>query len=729
MKQLLIILFFVKFNLLFAQSDSVFKIINLRQVQLYGASNIEPPGIVLNKYWRFHKGDSVNWAKAIWNDRKWEFVDSDLSLLTTSEKTFKDCGWFRIHVEIDTLLVNKPLVMLVSQMGASEIYLDGKLLKSYGKMDSKSIQNDTNFNPHNSPINICFENQKRHLIAVRYHNNKRLSDAQNGYNNSSGFTMRISEVETVFPFYYDNYFNYRASFIFYFTFFFALGILHFFFFLFYKTNKSNLFYSIFTLSFGLYFLFQIIETTANNPDSIRTTLLLNILNSYIYPIALLAMLYTIFYNKIPKLFWVWFTLKIIELIGYYFHLNFQIIALLNLIILIVEPIRIIIAAIIKKKEGAWIIGSGVITTIVFLVVFAFIITNGKSDIVFSQNGFLGFLVIFTIMFCTISIPLSMSVFLAREFAKINKNLQKKLIEVEDLSYKSIEQEKEKQQILANQNVILENQVEERTHEITEQKKIIEEKNKDITDSISYAKRIQNATLPPKELKNKLFPQAFVLFKPKDIVSGDFYWFAEINGNKFIAAADCTGHGVPGAMVSVVCSNALNRAIKEYDLTEPGKILDKVREIVVETFSKSESNLVNDGMDISFCTIMAQEKSETKTVLWAGANNPLWYIQNNELKEITANKQPVGICDNPLPYTTHIIHCKTNDALYLFSDGYADQFGGLKGKKLKYKQFSEFVLSIQNMTMPEQEIFLDEKFESWKGDMEQVDDVLVIGVRI
>ena len=268
--------------------------------------------------------------------------------------------------------------------------------------------------------------------------------------------------------------------------------------------------------------------------------------------------------------------------------------------------------------------------------------------------------------------------------------------------------------------------------------MIEEKNKDITDSISYAKRIQDATLPSKQLKYKLFPEGFVLFKPKDIVSGDFYWFTEINGLRFIAAADCTGHGVPGAMVSVVCSNAINRTVKEFGLLEPGKILDKVRELVLETFSAEHNHStstdqnetgVKDGMDISLISIHTNTDKNSSLIKWAGANNPIWYITNGELKEITANKQSIGKTDNPLPFTTHEINLNKGDTIYLFTDGFADQFGGPNGKKFKYKQLSDTLLSINKLPMMEQEAYLDKQFEDWKNSLEQIDDVLIIGIKL
>ncbi|MGE0568909.1 MAG: SpoIIE family protein phosphatase [Bacteroidia bacterium] len=262
--------------------------------------------------------------------------------------------------------------------------------------------------------------------------------------------------------------------------------------------------------------------------------------------------------------------------------------------------------------------------------------------------------------------------------------------------------------------------------ILQQKNLIQEKQKEILDSINYAKRLQEAIIPSDTYWQSKLKDSFVLYIPKDIVAGDFYWM-ETSGDKLLfAAADCTGHGVPGAMVSVICSNAMNRAIKEFKLTDPGQILDKVRELVLETFEKSDSE-VNDGMDISFCSL----DLNTKKLKWAGANNPIWIIRadKGELEEIKPNKQPIGKFLNPTPFTTHEIALNPKDIVYCFTDGYADQFGGPKGKKLMYKKLKEQLLNIANLSVSEQKEKLVETFNFWKGDLEQVDDVTLVGFRI
>ncbi len=271
------------------------------------------------------------------------------------------------------------------------------------------------------------------------------------------------------------------------------------------------------------------------------------------------------------------------------------------------------------------------------------------------------------------------------------------------------------------------------------------KNKEIIDSITYAKRIQTAILPPTYLFSHYLPESFILYKPKDIVAGDFYWleaYIKKDTNTqmehpylLFAAADCTGHGVPGAMVSVICNNALNRSVREFSLFKPNEILEKSREIIVKEFEKSTED-VKDGMDISLCALSLHpetiEGKERRKMLWSGANNPLWIIRkNSEDIEIYAPcKQPIGKYQfiNE-PFTLNEIELYEGDSFYVFTDGFADQFGGPKGKKFLYKQLKELLLSIRFESMIKQKQLLESAFENWRGSLEQVDDVCFIGVRL
>ena len=259
-----------------------------------------------------------------------------------------------------------------------------------------------------------------------------------------------------------------------------------------------------------------------------------------------------------------------------------------------------------------------------------------------------------------------------------------------------------------------------------QRELVAEKNEEITDSITYAQHIQTAILPPLSYMKEYLKEIFVLYKPKDIVAGDFYWLEEHDGYIYFSAADCTGHGVPGAMMSVMCSNALTKCVKEMGITEPAKILDETSNIIESRFERSEK-LVMDGMDLALCKL----DPKTLKMEYAGANNPLWIVRKSieEVEEIKADRQPIGTYETRVPFKNNKVQLNKGDSLYIFSDGYVDQFGGPKGKKFKSKPFKKLILSLQNHAIAEQLEHFDQAFESWRGETEQIDDVCVIGVKI
>lgn len=285
-------------------------------------------------------------------------------------------------------------------------------------------------------------------------------------------------------------------------------------------------------------------------------------------------------------------------------------------------------------------------------------------------------------------------------------------------------------------------------ELELQKSIIEEKNKDITDSISYAKNIQQAILPNDTEITKALKDHFIFYKPKDIVSGDFYWFAQKRDKIFIAACDCTGHGVPGAFVSMIGNNLLNQIVLEENQSDPGKILTLLNDGMKAVFTRDAEQKAQDGMDMSLLRFDLDESSlELKTVKFAGANNPLYLVRKgiastkigkqNECKpfgedlgEWKGDKTPIG-GESVLGYqfNNRTIDLEKGDCLYIFSDGYHDQFGGEKGKKFMSKRFKDLLLNIQLKAMDEQKEILAQTMKDWIGSREQIDDQLVIGIRI
>ncbi len=290
--------------------------------------------------------------------------------------------------------------------------------------------------------------------------------------------------------------------------------------------------------------------------------------------------------------------------------------------------------------------------------------------------------------------------------------------------------------------ILENKVQERTKELqqqkekveeanktlADQKQIIEQKNKDITDSIRYAQRIQRAILPEIKMIKSAFPQSFVLYKPCDIVSGDFYFFEQVNNKSIIAAVDCTGHGVPGALMSMIGNNALAQIINERNVTDPAHILNSLDEEVATTLQKETDLEVNDGMDMVLCTIDEKDRK----LKASGALRPLYLIREGELIEYKGNRFAIGghSLGMDKDFQEDEITVQKGDVIYIFSDGYPDQFGGPKGKKFMVKRFKRLLVDIADKTMAEQHRILDETIQDWMeaNEEEQIDNIMVIGIK-
>jgi phosphoserine phosphatase RsbU/P len=267
--------------------------------------------------------------------------------------------------------------------------------------------------------------------------------------------------------------------------------------------------------------------------------------------------------------------------------------------------------------------------------------------------------------------------------------------------------------------------------------VIEEQNAEVKASLNYAKRIQESILPPLEKIEEDFDDYFVLYQPKDIVSGDFYWYTKVRTTPkqkelseeliLFSVADCTGHGVPGALMSIIGNTILNQSLTEKSVNSPAEALSYLNLQIIKNLKS-----INDGMDVSFCAF----NPKTLVLQYAGANNPLYLIRNQELRIIKADKQAIGgsvdILEEKL-FTNHILQLEKGDAIYLFSDGYADQFGGPEsytgGKKFKYNRFKNLLVDIHQKPMTKQKEILIQEFEAWKGNLEQVDDVCIFGVRV
>lgn len=250
--------------------------------------------------------------------------------------------------------------------------------------------------------------------------------------------------------------------------------------------------------------------------------------------------------------------------------------------------------------------------------------------------------------------------------------------------------------------------------------------REIAESLKYASYIQQAIFPPESLINKLLPENFIFYQPREIVSGDFYYVSRRNDNIFIAVGDCTGHGVPGAFMSLLGITYLNEIVSRNNCTNAGTILNQLREYVMSALSQTgEETEQKDGIDLSFCIL----DTRNNTLSFAGAFNPVYIIHDQQLFEISGDMMPVGVgAEEEKPFTSHSYNLRINDTIYLFTDGFADQFGGPAGRKFKYRPFREMLIGVSHLPMNEQKLRIKKTFDSWKGNHRQLDDVLVFGFR-
>jgi serine phosphatase RsbU (regulator of sigma subunit) len=638
---------------------------------------------------------------------------------------FNGFAWYKLYFKI-TSNASPVHYLRYSHLGAAEIYLDGKLIQDYGVIGDLG-RKGVSINVDNKLIPLYISDTLRHCVAIRY----QLDNYESLYKDKNykqvGPYVILTTVEDVeeqnlgLDIYY-GIVNMLAAF------FFALFILHLMIYLFYREKKFNLYYSLFllflSLSFFELFGIRLIKDPGtyvwvSNIDGILfptccfflvtlLNLLLNEKRTWHYILFALAAVYLI----IDTVFYIGAANSVAISIVFYTYFN---------------TMAHSIVAVRKKIPGSKFLGWGILSftifiilTITFTLLMAFRDPGGNWALI---------VMMFFLMLSVLSIPLSMSAYLAYDFSRTNKSLSDQLKANEALH-------NEKQELLSNQNRLLETQVTERTKEIADQNKVLEHQKKEITDSINYARRIQQALLPEVESIKASLPNSFVYYMPKDIVSGDFYFFSAFAGTAehiaregkaepggvLIAAADCTGHGVPGALMSMIVHEKLEAAVKLSN--EPGEILHIINRLVKDALKQNQSEGASrDGCDIALCKIQGE------TLTYSGAYRPLYiFKKDNSFVEIKPTKTAIaGLTPHDQRFEQHQFDTRELKAVYMFSDGFADQFGGEKSKKLTTKKFKELLTSLVNLPVNDQKQALESFFSGWKGNIEQIDDVLVIGI--
>lgn len=427
----------------------------------------------LDSNWLYYKGDNVDWAAREYNDLGWDTLSTGINVQGINSAIFEKMGWFRLHLEIDSSLYNRSFALLINQNGASEIFVNGGKVGSLGSFATDSTE-EIRYNPKLIPLSIQFDDNPEQIISVRYAHSKAYIFSKRYSNHNAGFTLSIAQYD-----YAMNQLKYMIVannfFLSLIMIFFILGLIHVLLFLFYRKKTSNLYYSIFLLIFSLVVYFGKLQNAISpNPD-LHTKI--NFFVAIIIPfffVALLGFIYSLFYKKIPITFWISVVLGMTAAIANFFNLSVTEYLLIGIAVLVpIEIIRVLVRAILRKMDGAWIIGTGVVLFVVFFMIL-FLVSIFYGSINISSSGPIQIIFLSLLLLAILSTPLSMSIYLARDIARTSQNLEKQLENVKVLSAKTLEQEREKKKILENQKRKLEILVKERTKELETEKQKTEE---------------------------------------------------------------------------------------------------------------------------------------------------------------------------------------------------------------------------------------------------------------
>lgn len=683
--------------------------------------------ISFNEPWKYFVGDSALFSNTGFDDQSWHELKKGEEVDLSADSLLKSVYgiiWFRTPIDVDSSVVGIPLGLFLRQKGsAAEFYLDGKLMERFGKVGRDRKSEEARFNSNPKPFPMVFSKSGKHFLAIRFSSFHSVFGKHT--NEDRGFSIEFSDLENNLYNLLDRNVNFPLISLF--AIYLTLGVVHIIMFSYFRAYKHNLYFGLFCtgISFFLFSMYYSVSETNFEVYNFLTES--NFYTAPLLVLSLIALYHTIYYKRLLKIFWVICAIYIVFLISKALDYELYKVSIGFFIgISIIEIFRVHIRSIIKRRDGAWILGMGVLyfpLSIVLIMIYGIFINDSLND----YDKQFGIIMAKTLGYSlSLSIPFSITLYLSRNFARVNKKLLIQVEEIKSLSEKTLAHEIEKKEILEEQNFLLETKVIERTRELGDKNELIQIKNKEITDNLNYAKKIQTALLPDPELMKAAFNGGFVLYRPKDIVSGDFYAYFQKGTKYFIAAVDCTGHGVSGAFMSMIGSTALNQIVNNKNVTKPSEILDLLDVEIISTLNQ-KSGGSNDGMDIALISI---DKSNNQ-LEFSGANRPLWIVRDKLISSLVPNKFPIGGFQNQrqTAFTNQVVNLEVGDCIYLFSDGMADQFGGEKGKKLMTKKLREIFIEINEKPMNIQEEYLNNFLNQWQGLNEQLDDILVIGIRI
>jgi len=700
-------------------------------------------GIHLSGEWRFYWQKFLN-IDQINNDYDYDFLKVPKSWKNQNYKNeilpVKGYGTYYVKVIVDKKYIGKFFKLDCRYFPtASKVFVNGKFIGSGGVIGSNI--NDVEPSLDAKIDEFVLDNDT--LDIVIQVSNFHIQKAGIAYNIELGLNQEISQ---------ESYFSIAKDF-FVIGSIFLMMLYHFVLYFQRKKDKFTLFFALTCLAFVFYtFALSDIFLDIIPKLSFEFLFKLKRLALYLSLPAMSLFLYHLYKKDVSKLI-----VTIIVIISFifsiatiitgseinaYFMTYFRYFGILTTLYLLF----IIAKAIINKREGAVIFSIGLFIMFITIVNDFLHHTRVINTTDLMPIGM--FIFLFSqayLLSSKFNFAFNKNEKLTKDLTYINKNLEGIVVERTKEISEQKEHIEEKNEEL---NQLIEEVVSQRD-EIEKQKEIVDEINYEVSESINYATRLQGAILPEEKLLKKYLSEHFVLFKPKDKVSGDFYWWSHIENHTVITAADSTGHGVPGAFMSMLGSSFLREIVQKEYVTHTGVILKKLRKEIIKALKqKGEMGEQKDGMDMAIISI----DHETNIVQFSGANNPLYIIKSGKLKietemdnavkefeldetsayklyEIKPNKMPIAIYEKMDNFTAHEIQLEKGDQLYMFSDGYADQFGGPKGKKFKYKPFKRLLLRNADKPMTEQKELLNTAFDNWKGNTEQIDDVVVVGIKM